>query len=86
MYYTYVLMSKKDSDFYVGVTRDLKQRLELHQGGKVNSTAHRLPLSLVYYEACLNKDDAINREKYLKSGFGRRFLRNRLKGFLIEVN
>ena len=82
MCYTYVLLSDKDKHFYIGFTDNLKARLEEHQKGSVKSTEHRRPLKLIYYEACLNKYDAIKREKYFKSGFGRRFLRNRLQTFL----
>jgi len=84
MYYTYVLISEKDGSFYIGFTKNLEKRLEEHLKGKVNSTAQRIPLKLIYYEACLNKYDALKREKYFKSGFGRRFLKNRLEEFLIS--
>jgi len=82
MFYTYVLLSEKDERFYVGFTEDLRERLEKHSSGKVKSTASRRPLKLVYYEACLHERDAIKREKYFKTGFGRRFLKNRLECFL----
>ena len=82
MFYTYVLLSEKDESFYVGFTEDLRARLEKHSSGKVKSTASRRPLKLVYYEACLHERDAIKREKYFKTGFGRRFLKNRLESFL----
>ncbi len=82
MFYTYVLLSTKDNEFYVGFARDLKRRLDEHQKGAVTSTAQRRPLKLIYYEACLNEKDAIKREKYFKTGFGRRFLRNRVKRFI----
>ena len=85
MYYTYVLLSEKDRNFYVGYTNDLKKRFSKHQQGLVSSTTHRRPLNLIYYEACLNEEDAIKREKYLKSGYGRRFLKNRLATYLKEV-
>jgi putative endonuclease len=78
MFYTYVLKSKKDDKLYVGWTIDLKHRLKFHHEGKVEATKHRIPLELVYYEACLNEDKAIKREKYLKSGFGRKFLKSRI--------
>jgi len=81
MYYTYVLLSESDMNFYIGFTKDLKRRLNEHKKGLVTSTENRFPLKLVYYEACLNEYDAIKREKYFKSGFGRRFLRNRLEAF-----
>jgi len=79
MFYTYVLLSQKDREFYIGFTGDLDLRLKEHQGGSVESTRDRRPLKLIYYEACLEERDAIKREKYFKSGFERRFLRNRLE-------
>ena len=84
MYYTYALLSEKDKDFYIGFTKDLRSRIEQHLRGSVSSAADRRPMKLIYYEARLNKHDAIKREKYFKSGFGRRFLRNRLEAFLEE--
>jgi putative endonuclease len=78
-YYTYVLKSLKDSNFYIGFTKDLVKRFNEHNSGKVNSTKYRLPFELVYYEACKNIEDAIHREKYLKSSYGHRCLKNRLK-------
>ncbi len=86
MFYTYVLMSEKDKNFYIGFTKDLKVRLEEHQKGSVISTASRRPFKLIYYEACLDEQDAVKREKYFKSGFGRRFLRNRLESFLEQMH
>ena len=56
----------------------MSRRVEEHNRGKVNSTRLRTPFELVYYEACLDKDKAIAREKYFKTGFGRRFLRTRI--------
>jgi len=82
MYYTYVLQSKKDDKFYVGFAKDLKLRFEQHSKGLVDSTRDRRPLTLIYYEACLNQEDAAKREKYLKSYHGRMFLKNRLKSYL----
>ena len=77
-------MSNRDKDFYVGFTKDLKKRLDEHQRGLVESTASRRPLELIYYEACLNVNDAVAREKYFKTGFGRRFLKNRVRNYLNE--
>ncbi len=82
MYYTYVLQSSKDSQFYVGFTKDLKLRFEEHRKGLVESTKNRKPLKLIYYEACLDQKDAVRREKYLKTYLGKMFLRNRLKSNL----
>ena len=85
MQYVYVLLSDKDKLFYTGCTHDLKERLKLHNSGKVKSTCDRIPFKLVYYEACVNKSDAFHREKYLKSTYGKRYIRNRLKNFLIQL-
>jgi putative endonuclease len=84
-YYTYVLLSLKDDKFYVGYADDLENRIKEHNAGRVDSTRDRRPFKLVYCEACLNKADAIKREKYFKTGFGRRFLNNRLENYLKEI-
>ncbi|MBU4380982.1 GIY-YIG nuclease family protein [Candidatus Parcubacteria bacterium] len=78
MYYTYVLKSKIDNKYYIGYTEDLKNRFKQHNKGLVESTKPRIPLELVYYEACLDKYKALKREQYFKTGFGRRFLKERL--------
>ena len=70
MFYVYVLMSLSDQGLYIGCTKNLKSRIERHNSGMVDSTKNRLPLKLVYYEACLNQSDAFNREKYLKTLMG----------------
>ena len=82
MYYVYVLKSKKDLGLYIGYTRDLKRRFEEHNVGKSLSTKNRIPFKLIYYEAFSNSGDARNREKYLKSGYGRDQLKNILKNTL----
>jgi len=82
MNYVYVLLSEKDGRFYTGSTNDLKRRLTEHGSGQVASTEDRVPLELVYYEACVRVEDARQRENYLKSGMGKRYLRNRLKHHL----
>ena len=82
MYYTYVLQSLKDKQFYTGFTQDLKLRFEQHSKGHVESTKHRRPFKLIYYEACSEKNDATKREKYLKSFYGKLFIKRRLKSYL----
>ena len=81
-YYCYVLKSEKNEKFYTGVTGSLKLRVEQHNEKGVRSTKHMAPLQLIYFEGYLNKDDAYRREKYLKSGMGKRDLKNRLRGGL----
>ena len=82
MYYVYVLQSSKDDKFYTGYSENLKGRFEAHKRGRVGSTKARLPLKLVYYEACCDEKDARHRERYLKTHHGKQFLRNRLKSYL----
>jgi putative endonuclease len=79
MFYVYVLISEKDKKFYTGCTSKLRERIEEHNNGLVLSTKNRKPLKLIYYEACLAREDAFIREKYLKTTMGKRYLRNRLK-------
>lgn len=82
MHYVYILLSEKDGKFYTGLTNNLKRRIQEHQSGNVRSIWNRRPLKLIYYEACLNEDDAEQRETYLKSGMGKKYIRNRLKRYL----
>lgn len=81
MFYTYVLQSLKDYEFYTGYTNDLQKRFAEHNKGLNDSTKHRRPFKLIYYEVCLNEKDAKQREKYLKSGRGKLFLEQRLKNY-----
>jgi len=86
MHYTYVLLSEQERRFYTGYTADLRRRLGEHQQGRVRWTASRQPVRLVYYEACLSQEDALRRERFLKSGKGKRYLRNRLEAHLSSAN
>ncbi|OGX07923.1 MAG: excinuclease ABC subunit C [Omnitrophica WOR_2 bacterium GWA2_47_8] len=78
-FYIYVFKSEKTGIFYTGATGNLEERLEQHNKGQVFYTRNKLPIKLIYFEACLNKNDAYRREKYLKTGMGKRYIRNRLK-------
>jgi putative endonuclease len=73
------LCSLKDKKFYTGYTQDLEGRLQEHFQGNVGSTRGRRPLRLTYYEACLEQADALHGEKYLKTTWGKRYLKNRLR-------
>jgi putative endonuclease len=79
VYYVYVLRSEKDGEFYTGYSNDLRRRLTEHCAGRNFSTRYRLSVKLMYYEVCGNLRDAQAREKYLKSGMGKRYIKNRLK-------
>ena len=78
MYSVYVLSSMKDGKLYTGYTGDLAVRLAEHNAGRVASTKNIRPLKLVYTETYADQKDAIRRERYLKTGWGRRFLKDKL--------
>jgi putative endonuclease len=82
MHYIYILKSAQDSSMYTGLTKDLRKRFKQHMFGKSSYTRGRGPFSLIYYEARVNEDDARSRELFLKSGMGKRYIKNRLKRFL----
>ena len=81
-HYIYVLQSLKDSKFYVGYTNDVSRRVEEHNKGKVPSTRQRVPMKLIYWEGCINQQDATDREKYLKTAWGKRYIKNRIERYL----
>ena len=85
-FYTYALLSQKDNKFYYGYTKNLKLRIEQHNKGKVQSTKYRIPFKLLYFEACLNKDDALKREKFFKTYYGTMFIRKRLSNYFSLLN
>ncbi|MEY2563401.1 MAG: putative endonuclease [Verrucomicrobiota bacterium] len=68
-HYVYVLRSLADRQFYVGLTNELPARIEFHSRGLVTSTKRRRPLELIYWEGCLDRSDAAQREKYLKTAW-----------------
>ncbi len=80
--YVHVLRSLADHQFYVGLTRDLPARLQTHNKGLIPSTKRRRPFELVYWEGCLNRSDAAQREKYLKTAWGKRYIKTRLRRYL----
>jgi putative endonuclease len=74
----YVLESQKDGNRYIGYTSNLKRRLKEHSDGSSFATKYRRPFKLIYFEGCLDEQDAKRRERYLKTTQGRRFLGLRL--------
>ena len=75
--YTYVLLCG-DGSWYIGSTDDLDRRVPEHEAGLCSNTKKRLPVTLVYYEACRSLEAARSREQQLKTGFGRGYLNKRL--------
>ena len=86
MYYVYVIESEKTDRKYIGYSTDLRSRLRKHNAHGNTSTAHDGPWRIIYYEAYINQDDALGREKFLKSGSGWRFLKKQLHHYLGDKN
>ena len=84
MFYVYLLQSETDDGLYIGFSTDLRRRLKEHGEGRSFATSYRGPWKLIYYEAYLDEEDALGRERYLKSGGGRRFLKSQLKHHLAK--
>lgn len=85
MFYNYVLQSIKNGSLYIGYTVDLKKRLGEHNLGLNRSTKTYKPWKLIYYEACLDIEDAKRREHYLKTSQGERLLKRRLKEYFFKT-
>jgi len=80
-YFFIYVLECNDGYFYTGYTKNLNNRIKEHKKGLVKSTKNRLPISLLYFEGCKNQQDATHREKYLKSTYGKRYIRNRNKNY-----
>ncbi|PIR80124.1 MAG: excinuclease ABC subunit C [Candidatus Levybacteria bacterium CG10_big_fil_rev_8_21_14_0_10_35_13] len=85
MYFVYVLACKRKNSnkfvLYIGSTLNLDERIKQHKFKNVLYTKQFDTIVLIYYEACINKKDSLIREKQLKTGFGRCYLKRRLKNY-----
>lgn len=78
MYYVYILKSKKDNNLYIGYTSSVEERLKYHNSGRVRSTKVRRPFELMFQEAYSSETTARQRESFLKSGQGRKWIKEKL--------
>lgn len=84
MHYVYVLQNTNDQSWYIGYSANLKQRVTRHNSGDgARTTSRKKEWKLIYYEAYLDEQDAKGRERFLKSGSGRRFLKKQLANYLM---
>jgi len=67
VFYVYVRQSETDAGFYIGFSSNLTKRLRDHENGAALATSYRGPRKLIYYEAYLEREDALGRERYLKN-------------------
>ena len=84
MFYVYLLHSVRDSGLYIGYSSESSRRLNEHKEGASRATSYRGPWNLIYYEAYIEETDAVGRERYLKSGGGRRLLRSQLRNYFAK--
>jgi putative endonuclease len=85
-YYVYVLRSLSDRQFYVGLTDNLPARLQEHNAGRVRSTKQRVPFELLYWECCLNRSDAAQREKLSQDCMGQALSKSKIAKISHGVN
>ena len=79
MYYVYVLQNESDKSLYIGFSSDLKRRLQEHIEGRGGRTTKiKTGWRLIYYEAYIEKLDALGRERFLKGGSGRKYIYKQL--------
>ena len=83
MYYFYVLQFKKNKKLYKGFTENLKNRITEHRSGKSDFTSRNGEFKLIFYEAYINKKDAMEAERYFKTGHGREVLNQKLKNTIL---
>jgi len=74
-YVVYAIKSQARQLIYVGLTSNLKRRLDEHNSGKNRSTKPYRPFEILYTEECVDRIEARKKEKYFKSGAGREFLK-----------
>jgi len=83
-YFVYVIENCSDKSWYIGYTSDINNRLvnhNTHSGGEYTKKRSD-KWKMIYYEAYINKTDALSREKFLKSGSGRVFIKKQIKNYL----
>ncbi|MDG5491029.1 GIY-YIG nuclease family protein [Psychroserpens sp. SPM9] len=79
MVFVYVLKSLVDGRLYVGMSQDVINRLKEHNLGRTKSTKGYRPWIKIHEEVYPDRPTARHREKYLKSGYGKQWLKEKYK-------
>jgi len=74
-FFVYVLQSRIKKYIYVGLTNSLTRRVGQHQDGKGRTTAAYRPFDLIHVEEFEERSQARKRERYLKSGVGKEWIK-----------
>ncbi len=80
MFYTYVIYSTLRRYIYVGLTNDFERRFSEHQNGENKTTKPYRPFEVLLVEEYNTRIEARQREKFLKTGIGKEYL----KGLLLS--
>ena len=75
MFGVYIIRSCKDGSLYTGYSSDVKKRFAEHNKGRVSSTCDKRPLEMLFCELYKNKADALERERFFKTGWGRNYIK-----------
>ena len=78
MIFLYVIRSEVNGDLYVGICKDIENRLNEHNRGKNRYTKGLKPWTVVYSEEFVDWKSAREKEKYYKSGVGKEYLKKNL--------
>lgn len=78
MYTVYAISSLSRNYIYVGMTNDLERRLSEHNNGQERTTRPYAPFKIIHTETLESRSTARQREKVLKSGSGKEFLKSLL--------
>lgn len=85
-YFIYAISSLEYKYIYVGLTKNLKNRIYRHNAGQEKITRFYAPFKLIYIETADSLATARMSEKYFKSGIGKKFLKKILKhGAVVEL-
>ncbi len=76
MYYTYAIKSKEENYIYVGLTNNPNRRITEHNCKKEKTTRFYAPFQTILIETHETRVEARKREKHLKSGIGKEFLKS----------
>ena len=78
MYYVYVLYSIDFNRTYTGLTSDIERRIYEHNAKQNKSTKAFVPWKVIHIEEFKTRQEARSREKYLKSGIGREYIKTKI--------
>ncbi len=76
MYYVYAIKSRVKNYMYIGITNDPDRKIKEHNNKRESTTRSYVPFDVIVIEACESRIDARKREKYLKTGVGREYLKS----------